>query len=189
MDYTTLSVADIRRELDEIGREALETFGALTPAQLNWQPDAKRWSVAQCFDHLLTGNRLMFRAADEALDQSRAKTLWQRLPVMPGFIGRVMVRSLGPEAARKLKAPTVARPSASRISADVVQRFAEQQREAAARVALLDQRLATQTIMSSPFVRIVTYSVLDGWRLIVAHDRRHFEQARRVTQSAGFPKA
>jgi hypothetical protein len=43
--------------------------------------------------------------------------------------------------------------------------------------------------MTSPFIRIVTYSVLDGWRLMVSHDRRHLEQARRVTESPEFPKA
>jgi hypothetical protein len=37
------------------------------------------------------------------------------------------------------------------------------------------------------FITLVTYSALDGWRLIVAHDQRHLEQARRVTQSPGFP--
>jgi hypothetical protein len=42
--------------------------------------------------------------------------------------------------------------------------------------------------MTSPFASVVTYSVLDGWRLVVAHDRRHVEQARRVTQAAEFPK-
>jgi hypothetical protein len=41
--------------------------------------------------------------------------------------------------------------------------------------------------MVSPFVRFITYSVLDGCRLMAAHDRRHFEQARRVTEAAGFP--
>ena len=43
--------------------------------------------------------------------------------------------------------------------------------------------------MTSPFARIITYSVLDGWRLMLAHDRRHVEQARRVVQSPEFPKA
>jgi hypothetical protein len=41
--------------------------------------------------------------------------------------------------------------------------------------------------MVSPFVAFITYSVLDGCRLIVTHERRHFEQARRVTQEPGFP--
>jgi hypothetical protein len=37
------------------------------------------------------------------------------------------------------------------------------------------------------FYRFITYSVLDGWRLVVAHDRRNFEQARRVTLLPEFP--
>ena len=189
MEYTTLSLADVRRGLEDLARDALATFGALTPEQLNWQPEAQRWSVAQCFDHLLTANSMMFRAAGEALDQSRSKTVWQRMPVFPSYIGRMMVRSQAPETTRRFSAAPAARPSASRIPGDVVERFAEQQREAATRAASLDERLAAQTIMSSPFLGIVTYSVLDGWRLIVAHGRRHFEQARRVTQATGFPDA
>jgi hypothetical protein len=42
-------------------------------------------------------------------------------------------------------------------------------------------------IMVSPFVSFITYSVLDGCRLIVTHERRHLEQARRVTQAPEFP--
>ena len=42
-------------------------------------------------------------------------------------------------------------------------------------------------IMVSPFVSRVTYSVLDGYRLIAAHQRRHFEQAQRVTEDPDFP--
>jgi hypothetical protein len=41
--------------------------------------------------------------------------------------------------------------------------------------------------MTSPFVKVIAYSVLDGWRLVVAHGWRHVEQARRVTESPGFP--
>jgi hypothetical protein len=43
--------------------------------------------------------------------------------------------------------------------------------------------------MTSPFFNFLTYSVLDGWCVVVAHDRRHFEQARSVTQTKGFPNS
>jgi hypothetical protein len=42
------------------------------------------------------------------------------------------------------------------------------------------------TLRSDTAMKVVTYSVLDGLRLLVAHDRRHFEQARRVMQSPDF---
>jgi hypothetical protein len=44
-------------------------------------------------------------------------------------------------------------------------------------------------IMVSPFVGFITYSVFDGCRIIVAHERRHLEQARRVTREPGFPSS
>jgi hypothetical protein len=189
MDYATVSLADVRTGLDSIARDAQATFGRLDAPQLNWRPDAARWSVAQCFDHLLTANRLMFQAAEDALNDAAPRTLWQRVPVLPGALGRMLVRSQAPGAARKFTAPSKARPATSDIAADIIQRFIEQHRSAVARVQALDERDAARVIMTSPFIRVVTYSVLDGWRLVFAHDRRHFEQARSLTLLPGFPKS
>ena len=47
-------------------------------------------------------------------------------------------------------------------------------------------KTTVQTRSSSPFVKFVTYSVLDGARLVLAHDHRHLQQAGRVVQSPGF---
>lgn len=189
MDYATLSLSDVRSGLESVAREAEATFGGLDATRLNWRPDATRWSVAQCFDHLVTANRLMVRAAEDALNDASPRTVWQRLPILPGVLGPLMVRSQAPSTARKFKAPSTAQPAPSDIAADIIQRFVEQHRDAVAQVQALDERDAARAIMTSPFIRLVTYSVLDGWRLVFAHDRRHVEQARRVTQSPGFPQS
>jgi len=101
-------------------------------------------------------------------------------------VGRMLVRSQAPEATRRFTAGPQAQPSTSDIAVDIIPRFIEQNRDAIARVRSLDAR-AARAIMVSPFASFITYSVQDGWRLVFAHDRRHFEQARRVTQSPGFP--
>ena len=189
MEYTALTLAEVRSALDDIAREAEEAFGGLDARQLNWRPDDTRWGVAQCFDHLLTANRMMLQAARDALDESRPRTIWQRLPVLPGLFGRLMVRSLTPTATRKLTAPAAIRPVFTAIGADVVRRFAEQQRETARWMERLDAARAERTIMVSPFIRVITYSVLDACRLIAAHDRRHMAQARRVMTLPEFPRA
>lgn len=187
MDYTTLSLAEVERSLDETAEDASRTFGGLTSDQLNWRTDDRAWSVAQCLEHLCISNRLMMTAAQQAL--RAAPGFWQRLPVLPGFFGRQLVRSQAPQATRKVKTSAVAIPSQSAIDAAVVERFAAGHRERAQWLHALDPALAARTIMVSPFIRLITYSVLDGCRLMAAHDRRHVEQARRVTQSAGFPAA
>ena len=187
MDYTHLSLVDIGRELEQIARDTREKFGGLDVQQLNWKPDATRWSVAQCLEHLMTANRLMLRGAADALNPSRPKTIWQRLPFLPAVLGPMMVRSQAPENTRRFTAPAAARPATSDVARDIVEQFIEQHRDAAGQVSLLDEGVAVETIMSSPFVRVITYSVLDGWRLMVAHDRRHLAQARRVMEMPGFP--
>jgi hypothetical protein len=187
MDYTTLSLAEVKDGLDHVAQETQATFGGFDARQLNWRADAARWSVAQCFDHLLTADRLMFRAAEDALNNARPRTIWERLPVLPGILGRMLIRSQAPGGARRFTAPSKARPATSNIAADIIQRFVAQHNDAVAWVQALHERDAARAIMTSPFIRVVTYSVLDGWRLMLAHDRRHFEQACRVTQSPGFP--
>ena len=185
--YTTLSLADMDAELSAIARDAKSVFGGLDERQLNWKVDAARWSVAQCFDHLLNANREMFQGIDIAMDRSRPRTVWQRMPVLPRLFGWVMITSQKPDATRKYTAPGQIAPATSAIDPGIVERFVAQQREAAARMRSLDPGAAARTIMVSPFVSFITYSVLDGCRLMVTHERRHFEQARRVTLDAGFP--
>src|SRR5215813_12333433 len=72
VDYTKLSLTDVRSGLQDLMRQAQATFGAYDARQLNWRPDATRWSVAQCFEHLLTSGNLIRR--------SRGRPEWHRAP-------------------------------------------------------------------------------------------------------------
>jgi hypothetical protein len=187
MDYTSISLSDVRAELAAIAADAQAAFGGLSAPQLNWKPDASRWSVAQCLEHLVSANGQMADMADAALDGTRSRTLWQRLPVWPRLLGRMLIRTQSPDATRKFKAPSQAQPAASAIDASIVRRFVDQQRELTTRLDAAAARDLAGVIMTSPFLGAVTYSVLDGWRLIAAHERRHVQQAKRVMLSEGFP--
>jgi hypothetical protein len=188
MDYTKLSLAQLRTELGDIAHDTQVTFGSLDEPRLNWRADDTRWSVAQCFEHLVTSNQLMIRAAREALNPAAPRSLWQRLPLLPDLWGHLLIRTQGPTSARKFVAPGPARPTLSRIGADIIPRFVDQHRQAVLWLETLDERDLARAIMTSPFARPVTYRVLDGCRIVVAHDRRHFEQARRVMLSPEFPR-
>ena len=188
MNFTRLSLSEVGAALQDVARDTQATFGALDAQQLNWKPEAARWSVAQCFQHLLTANALVLQAAEAAL-RNPPTSVWQRLPLLPRIFGQLMIRSQGPKMVGRYTAPPMAQPATSEIDTDVIQRFVDQQHGAADWLRAVDQRDADRVIMVSPFVRVVTYSVLDGCRLLVAHDRRHFEQARRVMLIDGFPAA
>jgi hypothetical protein len=185
MNYTKLSLSEIRTAIGDIAHEARGLFGDLDEQHLNWQPDATRWSIAQCFDHLVRGNALLLEAAERALLSPPVST-WQRVPVLPTVFGWILIRSQSPQGKGRYTAPVRARPMASQIPSDVLQRFIAQHGIVEEWAEGIDQRVASRAIMVSPFIDIVTYSVLDGLRLLVAHDRRHVEQARRVMRSPGF---
>jgi hypothetical protein len=187
-DFTTLTVPQLIAETDAIVRDTQAQFGQLNATQLNWKPAAESWSVAQCLDHLMTANRQMFPVMTATASGAHKANLWEGMPIIPGLMGKLMVKSVSPKAKQKLKAPTKIKPSASALDAQIVARFVDHQREVAEQLKRLTAVEADRIVMTSPLLSIVTYSLLDAARLIVAHERRHLAQAQRVTQTAGFPQ-
>lgn len=187
MDYHTLTMAQIVSEAEGIAADVERRFGRLSATQLNWKPDPKRWSVAQCLEHLVKVNRELHRPLDEIVEGRTRTRVLERAPVFASFWGRLMVRQLRPEAQLKLKAPSRGVPSASAIDADIVRRFVDQQAQTIRRIRLIDERNRADLILTSPFIWAVVYRAIDAGRIIVAHERRHIAQAQRVVDAPGFP--
>jgi len=171
-----------------IADETLSGFGELSAPQLNWKPAADRWSVAQCFDHLLTANGAYFPIFDQVLSGKNKRTIWTSLPWLPGLWGKMLIKSVSPESARKLKAPKIFQPSTSSVDASVVRRFIDQQQQVIEYMKAMEGLDLEKTIIPSPVTGLIAYSVMDAYRIVVAHERRHLLQARRVTEAEGFPQ-
>jgi len=183
---------ELDRVLDELRaltEEARETFGRLTPAQLNWKPSAAEWSVGQCFDHLIVTNRTFFPDIERVAAGTHRTSWWGRVSPLSGFFGRFILRSLDPAKGRKTRAPRVFLPAASDLGVDVIERFAGHQDELSGLLRATRGRDLARTIVTSPVSAVATYSLLDAYRIVAAHERKHCEQARRVTEAEGFPAA
>lgn len=187
-DFTVLTLPQLVAETEAIASDTQAALGQLNAAQLNWKPAPNSWSVAQCLDHLLTANQAMFRGMAAGASGTHQASLWERMPVLPGLMGKFMVKAVSPQAKQKVKAPAKIQPSTSELDARIVRRFVDQQREIAAHFERLKTVAADRIVMTSPLASVVTYSLLDAARLIVAHERRHLAQAERVTQTPGFPQ-
>jgi hypothetical protein len=184
-----------RDELDGLAAQARATaahvkarFGPLSAAQLNWKPAPDRWSVGQCLDHLLTADGAYFPTFDTVRAGRYRKTLWQRMPVLPTFFGRMLLKAIDPANTRKSKAPAIFKPASSDVDTGVVRRFGEQQ---ATLVGYLEAGAGFDldgTIIASPVSPIVTYSLFDAFRILVRHAQRHVQQADRVVALDAFPR-
>ena len=184
-DLSSVTIND----LQTISQEARQVFGHLNQTQLNWKPSAEEWSVAQCFDHLIIANESYFPIFDSISKGEKRTTFWERLPVLPGFFGNLLVKSLQPSSSRKLKAPKIFQPTSSNFDAGIIQRFVAHQEQLAVRIQSASTADLQKTIITSPVAKFVVYCLYDTFRFLVVHEKRHFEQARRVLASNQFPQA
>jgi hypothetical protein len=176
-------------ELGAIAEDARRAFGRLSAAQLNWKPSPERWSVGQCLDHLVKTNECFMPDMGRIAAGTYRTSAWGRVSPLSGLFARLILKALDPEKGRKTKAPKVFVPASSDIPADMVERFARHQKEFAAGVRATAGADPRRTIVTSPVAAVATYSLLDAYRIVVAHERKHLAQARRVTETQGFPRA
>lgn len=186
-DPTKLSLPQIYAEAEATAVDAQQLFGRLNAAQLNWKPSAAAWSVGQCLEHLMISNRGFFPQLEQIVKGEQRPTFWQRLPVLPGLFGRLLIKAVTPGAPRKLKAPARFQPAQSAIDPQIVNRFIAHQHDVIARMRATEPFNPARIIISSPVTKLIVYSLLDAYRVVVVHERRHFAQAQRVMETNAFP--
>lgn len=186
---TDEALSDLIAEAKAIASDARVTFGSLTTQQLNWKPNQQQWSIGQCFDHLVTANKSYVPIFAKIIKGPKKNTVWQSMPLLPSFFGKMLIRFLDPASTRKLKAPKRFRPSNSNIDGNIISAFVDQQNQLTTLMKESEELNLQRIKISSPVSRIITYSLLDAYTIIVVHEKRHFLQARRVLDSSGFPRS
>ena len=181
-DLTTV-LAEGRLVADETKRR----FGHLSAEQINWKPGGDEWSIGQCFDHLIISNRPFLTIIEEIGQGRRRRRAWERVPLLPRVFGKLLIRTLRPDTGRKVKAPRALNPSTSQIPAAIITSFVEQQDLLLQRMEATGGLELERITITSPVARLITYSLMDAYRLIVVHEQNHFVQASRLLQWPGFP--
>jgi hypothetical protein len=170
-----------------VADEARRAFGQLSAEQVNWKPSEGDWSIGQCFDHLIISNRPYLTVIEDIREGKRRQRAWERVPLLPQFFGKLLIRTLRADSGRNVKARPAFYPSSSHIAPEIIMSFVEQQDR------LLHLMEASRGLnldgitITSPVVRVITYSLMDAYRIIVVHEQNHFVQAGRVMELPRFP--
>jgi hypothetical protein len=177
-------------QLSAIRREANALTSDLGDAAFAWSPEPGVWSAAEIVQHLNVSARLYLDALAHALSGSRTRGLTDRGDYRHSLVGGWFARSLEPPPRLRLRAPKVLRPAAERRPADraallatwraVHDELEERLREAAG----LDLR---RTRVVSPISSLVRMNAGDAFLVLLAHERRHLFQLRRLRDRPGFP--
>ena len=181
-------VVGVVKQIEAIAVDTERVFGSLSPTQLNWKPSPERWSVGQCFDHLINSNRGYLPIFDSVIAGKKESSVWQKLPVLPGLWGKLLIKALDPASTRKIKSPKKFEPAQSDVNGSIIHDFVAQQTTITEKMRATANLDPERIVITSPAVSVVAYSLMDAYRIIAVHERRHFQQAQRVIEESGFPK-
>lgn len=173
-------------ELKTVREKTQEQFGELTPEQINWRPSAEGWSVGQCFEHLIKSNELFYDKLDEIAGGKQQHSFLEKFSPLSGFFGNLLVNSLKKDG-RKFKAPTPKIVPPSEIDPNIIELFAAHQSELIEKIKKTETADWRKIKITSPFMKLMTYHLSDGFNIVIEHERRHLRQAERVTKNEGFP--
>lgn len=172
-------------EINSISEDVKTTFGGLSPKQLNWKPSSDSWSVGQCLEHLIKSNEEFFPEFDKIAAGTRRNTFWQNWSPLSGIAGAFLVNTLKKDG-QKVKTNQKMTPP-SDIASDIVGRFQKHQSELIDKVRASNSADWRKVVLTSPFVRIMTYRMDTGLQAVIEHEKRHVRQAKRAMESEGFP--
>ena len=172
-----------------IQMDARGLAGGLTHEQFNWKPAPSVWSVAQCFDHLNTTNRVWLPILEEAIEWGRSRGLLDPGPYSYGFLSRWFLAQMEPPVKTRFRAPRQFVPAVARSVDEVMPEF-QALHERLERVLRSANGLDLARIRArSPVTKWIRYSLGMSFWLLAAHDRRHIHQARELSKAPGFPAA
>jgi hypothetical protein len=184
----TPELETFRQQFEQLADEGDALVASLDDAQFNWSPAAGRWSIAQCFEHLNVTARVYLPKLDEGIAEAIRRGLYGEGPFKYNWFGRMFVRSQEPTTKMKYKAAKVFQPSPSRPKQETLAAFRAYQVQFVDRLRQANGLDLARARVKSPAINLLRMPLGSGFALMVAHERRHLQQARTVLADPGFPR-
>jgi uncharacterized damage-inducible protein DinB len=174
------------------GREAKDKvsleFSHISFKQINWKPSLKSWSIAQCLDHLIASHNAYFPHLEKIIEGRYKMNFWERHSPFTSVCGKILKDQMQEQVKKKLRAPKKIGPSNSEIKIDIIQGYYKNLDVFLRNVSNCIPVDLDRTVIPSPIMRFVTYTLRDALFFLVEHEHRHINQAIRVKRNEGFPK-
>jgi DinB family protein len=177
----------LREEINEIVSDTRVNFLSLNENQFNWKPDKDEWSVAQCLEHLRMNLVSFIPVFDKKFRENTNSSIDLEMPYKNSFLGKRLIRFIGPEGTRKLKTSKKFTPQLSNYHLGALDDFITFHDKISEWVEKARKVNIKKVRIVSPAIKILNLSMGDMLRFIIAHEQRHIKQAKNVMQLDSFP--
>lgn len=174
----------------EARQRAQTLLGTLTHAQFNWKPGKNRWSVGECIYHLNVISEAYLPVLRDAIASAGRGMSG---PFSYGWLSRKFIAAVTPgtkavSTAGSMKPPRAESSHSSLDNGSTAAAFDELMGEYVRLVREADGVDLARVKVRSPFMWFLRLPVGAFLEALGLHALRHLDQARRVTEEAGFPR-
>ena len=151
-------------------------------------PMPEKWSVAQILEHLNGYGRIYLPQIDKAISGSQSiREAWFN----SGFLGNYFTNMMKPkdvfEVKNKMKALKTHSPENNLNAGKVLDEFVEQQHKFLQLLEMAKLKNLNTIRIPLSITKLVKLRLGDTFRFLIAHEQRHFIQARNALRTIGLP--
>lgn len=168
--------------------EDVKKLNSCSEAQLNWKTSEDSWSIAECLDHLKVTNQLYFNEFEKQFSEKQLKSDLSITKVKHKLLSKFIIKSVNPANSKKSNTFPVFMPSKSKHDKSVIEKFIDLQTNFLNLISSAKDLNLNKYVMSSPAAKIIKENFCDVLEIIRLHDRRHYNQAKKIFNHPNFPK-
>ena len=171
--------AELIELLNKSEKEFLQAVEGLSEQQWSFKPGPDRWSVAECTEHIVLAEALLFETATTSLTAASDEK-WEDTLRKTDVLRRAL-----PNRSTKVDAPAAIKPRQAMTRQQLMARFKEQRARALAYVQETEAPLKAHTAANPFFGPLNAHQ----WLLYIPlHHLRHNLQIAEVKSSSSYPQ-
>jgi hypothetical protein len=171
-------------QIDAITSDFRSAFDHLSVEQLNWKPTPQKWSIAQNIDHVIVINASYFPIFEDLRKETLELPKLAKWDFIVSYFGKFILKSSQPDRRKRMKTYALWEPTIGELSSDILAQFEEHQNKLKTYIAGSDDLIEFESVIPSPVNKNIVYKLETAFDIIVAHERRHFMQAKEVLELA-----
>ncbi|AWW32029.1 DinB family protein [Echinicola strongylocentroti] len=164
-------------------QDFLSAFQHLDTEQLYQKPNADTWSIAENIQHLIVINSSYFPIFKKVIEGTYQKPFIGKIGFLNKAIGKMILKSVTPDNPKKIKTIPVWNPAKyhSVKNEDLLKAFEAHQTAFSEWLPQLGPAIEQGQVIQSPANKLIAYPLETALDIITTHERRHLEQAKRVS--------
>lgn len=171
-----------KREIQSLSQAYENLAGELGPELMHSRPGPNQWSFSEILSHLIVINESYYPSFKALKAGTYKSPFLSKLGFLVRFMGKEILKSVQPQAPKKIKTFPTWEPEQLKETPDVLHRFLQHQEELIREFEACASLLPQSPVLYSPASKMIFYHLGTAFEIILSHEKRHLLQAKRLAE-------